>query len=92
MDHITRIGPPTVIGVCDAVYDLSVPLNATPYVDWRRTFQAPEEWKEPYHPSRIKVKNRALIFTSEESRVGPWIQWIDQWITAANAKCADQAP
>jgi hypothetical protein len=91
MTHIKRIGPPTPIGVRGTGYDLSVPLNAMPSADWRRTFQAPEDWKEPYHPSRITVKYRALIFTSEESHVGLWVQWIDKWIVAANEKCLPQA-
>jgi hypothetical protein len=30
-----------------------------------------------------------LIFTSEETQVGLWIQLIDTWIAAANGKCAD---
>ena len=35
------------------------------------------------------MKNRSLVFTSEERHVGLWIQLIDQWITAANQKVAD---
>ena len=89
MHPIKRIGPPTPIDVRGAEYDLSVPLNATPSAEWRRAFQAPDEWKDPCHPSRIKVKDRALMFTSEERQVGLWIELIDQWITAANRKCAD---
>lgn len=89
MDPIKRIGPPTPIDVRGTEYDLSVPLNATPSADWRRTFHAPDEWKDPCHPSRIRVKDRSLLFTSEEAQVGLWIQLIDEWISAANRKCAD---
>ena len=89
MDEIKRVGPPIPIQVRGAKYDLSVPLNATPSAAWRRIFHAPDEWKEPYHPTRIRVKHRALIFTSEESRVQLWIELIDKWIAAANRKYAD---
>ena len=91
MDEIKRIGPPIPIVVRGSEYDLSVALNATPSPAWRRTFQAPDEWKEPYHPSRITVKNRALIFTSEEALVPLWIGQIDKWIAAANQKHSDVA-
>jgi hypothetical protein len=89
MEPIKRIGPPTPTGVRGTEYELTVPLNATPSTEWRRTFQAPEEWKDPCHPSRITVRNRSLVFASEERHVGLWIQLIDQWITAANQKLAD---
>ena len=89
MDEIKRIGPPTPIDVRGSEYELSVALNATPSPAWQRTFQSPDEWKEPCHPSRITVKNRALIFTSEEARVPLWIEQIDKWIAAANQKHAD---
>lgn len=90
MEPIKRIGPPTPIGVRGTEYDLSVPLNAMPSPDWRRAFQAPENFKEPCHPSRVTVKDRALMFTSEESDVRLWIQLIDEWIAAANQACADR--
>ena len=70
-------------------YDLAVPLNAIPSPDWRRAFQAPDEWKEPCHPSRIRVKDKALLFTSEQAHVALWMKQIDGWIAAANQKCAD---
>lgn len=89
MDPIKRVGPPVPIDVRGTEYDLSVPLSATPSAEWRRAFQTPDEWKDPCHPSRIKVKDRSLIFTSEETQVGLWIQLIDTWIAAANGKCAD---
>lgn len=90
MEPIRRIGPPTPIGVRGTEYDLTVSLSATPSVDWRRTFQAPENWKEPCHPSRITVKDRTLTFRSEETDVRLWIQLIDEWIAAANQKLADR--
>ena len=91
MNEIKRIGPPVPIVARGAEYDLSVALNATPSQAWRRTFHAPEEWKEPYHPSRITVKDRVLIFTSEEALVPLWIEQIDKWIAAANQKHSDVA-
>src|SRR5581483_5375799 len=91
MNEIVRTGPPVPIAVRGAEYDLSVTLNATPSPAWRRMFEAPAEWKEPCHPSRITVKQRMLIFTSEEARVRLWIEQIDQWMAAANQKCADLA-
>jgi hypothetical protein len=90
MEPIKRIGPPTPIDVRGGDYDLTVPLSATPCADWRRAFHAPENWTEPCHPSRVTVKDRALMFTSEESHVRLWIQLIDQWIAAANDACADR--
>jgi hypothetical protein len=92
MDEITRVGPPIPIAVRGSEYQLSVALNATPSPEWRRVFQAPDEWSEPCHPSRITVKNRTLIFTSEEGRVLMWVQQIDKWIAAANRKRADMTP
>ena len=89
MSPIKRIGPPTPIAVRGTEYELSVPLNATPSRDWRRAFQAPAEWKEPRHPSRITVKDRALTFTSMQPQVNLWIQLIDEWIDAATRTCAD---
>ena len=91
MDDIKRTGPPIPIVVRGSEYELSVALNATPSPGWRRTFQAPDEWKEPYHPSRITVRNRALIFTSEEALVPRWIEQIDKWIAAANQKHSEMA-
>jgi hypothetical protein len=91
MDEIKRIGPPIPIVVRGSEYELSVALNATPSPAWRRTFQAPDDWKEPCHPSRITVRNRALTFTSEEALVPLWIEQIDKWIAAANQKCSEVA-
>jgi hypothetical protein len=91
MDEIMRTGPPIPIAVRGSEYELSVTLNATPSPEWRRIFQAPDEWSEPCHPSRITVKHRMLIFTSEEARVRVWIEQIDKWIAAANRKRAGTA-
>jgi hypothetical protein len=91
MNDIVRIGPPIPIAVRGSEYQLSVTLNATPSPEWRRAFQAPDEWTEPCHPSRITVKHRALIFTSEEARIRVWMEQIDKWIAAANQKRADTA-
>ena len=91
MDEIMRTGPPIPIGVRGSEYELSVALNASPSREWRRVFEAPEEWTEPCHPSRITVKHRMLIFTSEEARVRVWMEQIDKWIAAANRKRADMA-
>ena len=88
MDDIRRVGPPSPIGVRGDEYQLTVPLNARPSRDWQRAFQAPEEWTEPCHPSRITVKDRALIFTAEERHVRRWVELIDQWIATANRKCS----
>jgi len=88
-DEIKRTGPPIPIAVRGSVYELSVALNATPSPAWRRLFQAPDEWTEPCHPSRITVKHRELIFSSEEARVPVWINQIDKWIAAANQKHAE---
>ena len=84
MEEIKRIGPPTAINVRGSEYDLSVPLNATPSRAWRQTFQAPHDWKEPFHPSRITMTYRALHFTSEDCRVHLWVALIDKWIASAN--------
>jgi hypothetical protein len=91
MNEIMRTGPPIPIAVRGSEYELSVSLNATPSREWRRVFQAPDEWSEPCHPSRITVKHRMLIFTSEEARVRVWMEQIDKWIAAANRKRADMA-
>ena len=88
-DEIKRTGPPIPIAARGSVYELSVTLNATPSPTWRRLFQAPDEWTEPCHPSRITVKHRELIFSSEEARVPVWIKQIDKWIAAANQKHAE---
>lgn len=88
MEPIKRIGPPTPTGLRGGEYDLTVPLSGTPSADWRRAFHAPENWKEPCHPSRVTVKDRALTFSSEESNVRLWIQLIDEWIAGANGACA----
>ncbi len=89
MDAIRRIGPPVPTDVRGSQYDLAVPLNAAPSRDWQRSFQAPDEWKDPCHPSRIRVKGRSLCFTSDEHQVGLWMQWIDQWIAVANRQTVD---
>jgi hypothetical protein len=91
MDKIVRTGPPIPTAVRGSEYELTVALNATPSPEWRRVFQAPEEWSEPCHPSRITVKHRTLIFTSEEGRIRVWVEQIDKWIDAANRKRADMA-
>jgi hypothetical protein len=91
MDEIMRTGPPIAVAVRGSEYQVSVTLNATPSREWQRVFQAPDEWKEPCHPSRITVKQRMLIFTSEEARVRLWVAQIDQWIAAANRKRAEMA-
>lgn len=89
MDEIKRIGPPIPIAARGSEYELSVALNAIPSPAWRRVFQAPDEWKEPCHPSRITVRHRMLIFASEEARVPLWMEQIDKWIDAANRKRAE---
>jgi hypothetical protein len=89
MDPIRRTGPPVPTDVRSGQYDLTVPLSAAPSRDWRRSFETPDEWKDPCHPSRIKVKGRSLVFTSDEHQVGLWIQWIDRWIAAANRQTVD---
>ncbi len=89
MDPIRRMGPPVPTEVRGNQYDLAVPLSAVPSRDWQRHFQAPDEWKEPCHPSRIKVKGRSLLFTSDEHQVALWMQWIDQWIAVANRQTAE---
>jgi hypothetical protein len=86
MGEIKRIGPPTPINGRGSEYDLSVPLNATPSQLWRRAFQAPDHWKDPFHPSRITIKDRALLFTSEDCRVQLWMALIDKWIASANER------
>jgi len=88
MDEIARTGPPIPIAVRGSEYELTVALNATPSPEWRRAFEAPDEWSEPCHPSRITVKNRTLIFKSEEARVRKWMEQIDKWIAAANRERA----
>ena len=85
-DEIKRTGLPAVRG---SVYELRVALNATHSRAWRRLFQAPDEWTEPCHPSRITVQHRELIFSTEEARVPVWINQIDKWIAAANQKHAE---
>jgi len=91
LEDIKRTGPPVPTGVRGSEYELTVALNATPSRAWRRLFEAPDEWTEPCHPSRITVKARALVFSSEEARVPMWIDQIDKWIAAANRKCAEKA-
>ena len=91
MDDIRRIGPATPISRRGSDLDLSVPLNATPIRIWWRTFQSPDEWQEPYHPSRIKMKYRALLFTCEEWQISLWMTAIDKWITLANQRHGEYA-
>jgi hypothetical protein len=91
MNEIKRIGPPVPIVARGAEYELSVELNAMPSRAWRRAFHAPDEWKEPCHPSRITVKNHLLIFTSGEALVPLWIEQIDRWIAAANQQHSEVA-
>jgi hypothetical protein len=91
MDDIRRIGPATPISRRGSGIDLSVPLNAMPTRAWWRTFQDPDEWQEPCHPSRITMKYRALIFTCEEWRIPLWITEIDKWITLANQRHGEYA-
>ena len=88
MEPIKRMGPPTPTGLRSGEYDLSVPLSATPSASWRRAFHTTDRWTEPCHPSRVTVKDGALMFTSEESHVRLWIRSIDEWIAAANDACA----
>lgn len=89
MEPIRRLGPPVPTDVHGSEYDLAVPLNAVPSREWQQRFHAPDEWKDPCHPSRISVKGRSLLFTSEEGQVADWMRWIDQWIAAANRQAAD---
>ena len=90
MEPMKRIGPPTPTAVRGGDYDLTVPLSATPSTDWRRAFHAAENCKDPCHPSRVTVRDKALMFTSDESHVRLWMQQIDEWIAAANAACAER--
>jgi hypothetical protein len=90
MQALKRIGPPVPTGVRGDEYDLSVPLNGTPSVDWRRAFHASEKSTELCHPTRVTVKDRALTFTSEDAHVQMWIQLIDEWIAGANQTCAER--
>ena len=86
MDDIRRIGPATPVNRRASGIDLSVPLNATPTRAWWRIFESPDEWQEPCHPSRITMKYREMLFTSEEWRIPLWTTEIDKWITLANQR------
>ena len=91
MERIKRMGPPTPTNVRRGEYDLSVLLSARPSQSWRRAFHTPDRWTEPCHPSRVTVKDAALMFTSEEAHVRLWIELIDEWIAAANDACTECA-
>jgi hypothetical protein len=78
---ITRSGPPTTH---DRV-TWRVPLTAPPSIGWQQSFRAADESSSIAIPTRVQFEHAALTFRSSDEHVPIWIEYIDKWITRANA-------
>jgi hypothetical protein len=70
-----------------------VQLNAIPSRDWLALFKLPGASSLPA-PHRVAFDRDTAGFKSDEAHVEQWIRWIDEAITATNARHAarlDQA-
>ena len=84
MDEIKRTtGPQTSNG-----RRWEMQLNAEPAREWLALFRASGESLARTRPDRIEFDRASVAFRSGEDEVEHWIESIDGWIAAANAKHA----
>jgi hypothetical protein len=60
-----------------------VQLSATPSGPWLEIFK---EFSARVLPQRVEFDRAAAIFKSEEDQVEHWVESIDKWIAATNAR------
>ena len=85
-DEIKRTTPPQTRNGTQ----WEVQLCATPTREWLELFKLAGEASPTVGPQRVIFDRDALSFKSDEERVEQWIQSIDKWIAATNARHAMQ--
>ncbi len=81
-DEIKRTsGPQTIDGK-----RWEVQINATPSREWRELFKTVGEASTTVVPRRLEFDRACVVFQSDEDHVKPWIESIDRWFAATNAK------
>jgi hypothetical protein len=63
-----------------------VQLSATPSREWRELFKTIAEFATTVVPRRLEFDRACVVFPSDEAHVKPWIEAIDKWFAATNAK------
>ena len=63
-----------------------VQLSATPSREWRELFKTVAEFATTVVPRRLEFDRACVVFPSDEEHVKPWIEAIDKWFAATNAK------
>jgi hypothetical protein len=82
-DEIKRTsGPQTIDGK-----RWEVQINATPSREWRELFKTVGEVTTTTAvPRRLEFDRACVVFQSDEDHVKVWIEAIDRWFAATNAK------
>jgi hypothetical protein len=89
-EEIRRSGPPKATDLKGDEFTWTIALSQPPSREWVRFFSEPDETTVMCHPKKLGLMHQALVFKSEETNLGLWVQHIDKWISGANKSLHDQ--
>lgn len=95
-DAVREVGPEATIDI-DEIRRTSSPqttngkrwevqINAVPCREWRDLFKSLAESSNTVVPRRLEFDRACVTFQSDENHVKPWIESIDRWFAATNAR------
>ena len=84
--QVERTGPPTPQQVVGRTFTWTVALNCYPPKVWRDLFNDTKDRSIDCSPDKVRFYQAVLIFDSDEDKVPIWMQFINGWIRAANAR------
>jgi hypothetical protein len=87
--EIKRTGPPAARDVRGKSYTWTLPLNQMPTKEWKQFFGQTKDASIVCSPSKVSIYQGQMVFESTEDAVVGWIQFIDKWMAAANARHAE---
>ena len=91
MSDIKRTGPPSARDVKGAIITWTLPLNTMPDREWRQFFVQTTDRTVVCSPHKVHVYQGMMVFESTEDNVPTWVDFIDKWTAAANARHAEWA-
>lgn len=68
----------------------TLPLSAMPGKHWRQFFAQTTDRTVTCSPQKVSMFQRIMVFESAEEDLPTWIGFIDKWMAAANARCAER--